>query len=101
MAEELLESLTSMTTHDPEEEYEFLLDSYNTSWNPQNINVFLKSVYNRYKIYKIKINLFNYPELLNKINQFIEYYDTNKMTKKQLFDFSKIIDNQIINLLNG
>jgi hypothetical protein len=100
MAEELIGMITSMTTHDPEEAYKILIDSYNTQWETVSIDKFLMDSYSRYKIYKININLTMYPGILNNINKFIEIYDTNySIKKKELFNLTKKIDKQFLKLL--
>jgi hypothetical protein len=100
MAEELIGMITSMSTHDPEEAYKILVNSYNTEWETVSIDKFLSDAYSRYKIYKININLSMHPSLLNNIDKFIEMYDTSSSTKKkELFNLTKKIDKKFLKLL--
>jgi hypothetical protein len=100
MADELIDALTSMTTHDPEEAYIKLIESYNTSFDNSSIDSYLVSCYSRYKTYKINVNFSEFPKLLNNINQFIQYYDSFPNKKKELFKLSKTIDKEIISIID-
>ena len=101
MEEEIIQSLSTLTTHDPHDALDILLESYNTLWDERIIDEYLKKSYRRYKNYKINIDLSSYESILQGINQFIQKYDIGKTYKRDLFNLTKVIDMEIISILQN
>lgn len=102
--DELISSLTSVSTYDPEQEYDKLLNSYNTPFDISYAFNFLVDSKKRYKSYLYSINFDSYPELHGNItafvNSFFENQNYNEYQLRVFFQMTKSIDKFILDLLS-
>ena len=92
--EELGELLKVIEITDPEEEYDLLKMSAMSEWNKNDVMWVLKVAEDRYKRYKIRIDLSNYVDVLTNINKFLEM--DWKSNPEIAWKLMKKIDNRLV-----
>lgn len=103
--DELLSSFTTLKTTDPEQEYNQLLEYYNTPFDEKYAFNFLINCQKRYKNYLYNISFDNYPDLEEHIENFIRRFNPDKsyspLELQLFFNMTKTIDKTIIDIVNS